>query len=105
MKILHPIPPANTRNPASGASAYSNISRAHFATPGRLLRLNYAIDMRYGVLHDIATKILGEKPIDVRLGHVNFIWQGDASAQAHRCLAPLDTATSPINVSGPATLG
>src|SRR5712672_2482728 len=71
-----------------------------FATPGRLLRLNYAIDMRYGVLHDIATKILQSKPIDVSLGHVNFIWQGDAAAQALRCLAHCDTPTSPINVSG-----
>ena len=56
--------------------------------------------MRYGVLHDIATKILQGKPIDVSLGHVNFIWQGDASAQALRCLAHCDTPTSPINVSG-----
>jgi nucleoside-diphosphate-sugar epimerase len=71
-----------------------------FATPGRLFRLNYAIDMRYGVLHDIATKVFLGQPIDVSLGHVNFIWQGDAAAQALRCLAYCDTPTSPINVSG-----
>ena len=58
------------------------------------------LDMRYGVLHDIATKITAGNPIDVSLGHVNFIWQGDASAQALRCLAHCDTPTSPINVSG-----
>ena len=56
--------------------------------------------MRYGVLHDIASKVKAGVPIDVSLGHVNFIWQGDASAQALRCLAHCDTPTSPINVSG-----
>ena len=71
-----------------------------FGTPGRLFRLNYAIDLRYGVLHDIASKILQGKPIDVTVSHVNVIWQGDAAAQALRCLAHCDTPASPINVSG-----
>jgi len=71
-----------------------------YSTPGKLFRLNYAIVMRYGVLHDIATKVLQGKPIDVSLGHVNFIWQGDASAQALRCLAHCEVPASPINVSG-----
>ena len=76
-----------------------------FRHPGRLFRLNYAIDMRYGVLHDIASKVSRGKPIDVSLGHVNFIWQGDAAAQALRCLAHCDPPTSPINVSGHEILG
>jgi nucleoside-diphosphate-sugar epimerase len=97
---LPPDPPGEYAQSCVGRERMFEYFSRKFATPGRLFRLNYAIDMRYGVLHDIATKILGGKPIDVSLGHVNFIWQGDASAQALRCLAHCDTPTSPINVSG-----
>ena len=95
-----PNPPGEYAQSCVGRERMFEYFSRKFATPGRLFRLNYAIDMRYGVLHDIATKILGRKPIDVSLGHVNFIWQGDAAAQALRCLAHCDTPTSPINVSG-----
>jgi hypothetical protein len=97
---MAPNPPGEYAQSCVGRERmFEYFSRKH-ATPGRLFRLNYAIDMRYGVLHDIASKVLSGKPIDVSLGHVNFIWQGDASAQALRCLAHCDTPTSPINVSG-----
>ena len=100
MKIVAPNPPGEYAQSCVGRERMFEYFSRQFATPGRLFRLNYAIDMRYGVLHDIATKILQAKPIDVSLGHVNFIWQGDAAAQALRCLAHCDTPTSPINVSG-----
>jgi hypothetical protein len=99
-EILAPNPPGEYAQSCVGRERMFEYFSRKFSTPGRLFRLNYAIDMRYGVLHDIATKILTGKPIDVSLGHVNFIWQGDASAQALRCLAHCDTPTSPINVSG-----
>jgi nucleoside-diphosphate-sugar epimerase len=97
---IAPNPPGEYAQSCVGRERMFEYFSRKFTTPGRLFRLNYAIDMRYGVLHDIATKILQFKPIDVNLGHVNFIWQGDASAQALRCLAHCDTPTSPINVSG-----
>ena len=99
-EAMAPNPPGEYAQSCVGRERmFEYFSKKH-STPGRLFRPNYAIDMRYGVLHDIASKVLQGEPIDVNLGHVDFIWQGDASAQALRCLAHCDTPTSPINVSG-----
>lgn len=76
----------------------------HDATPVAIVRLNYAVDLRYGVLVDIATRVRDGEPIDLTMGYVNTIWQGDASAIA---LEALRHATSPpyvVNVTGPERL-
>jgi hypothetical protein len=95
-----PNPPGEYAQSCVGRERMFEYFSQMYATPGRLFRLNYAIDMRYGVLHDIASKVWHGNAIDVSLGHVNFIWQGDASAQALRCLAHCTMPASPLNVSG-----
>lgn len=79
---------------------FSYFSRKH-GTAGRLIRLNYAIDMRYGVLHDIATWVKTGTPIPIGTAFASVIWQGDASAQILGALAHATTPTSPLNVGGP----
>ncbi len=74
------------------------------ATPAVLLRLNYACELRYGVLVDLAQKVWAEQLIDLAMGYLNCIWQGDANAIA---LESFELAASPaavLNLAGPEQL-
>jgi nucleoside-diphosphate-sugar epimerase len=80
-----------------------HVSRTH-GTPIAIIRLNYAVDLRYGVLVDIAHQIIAGQPVRVEMGYVNVIWQGDANAQAIRALPLAASPPIAINVTGPERL-
>lgn len=73
-------------------------------TPLCLFRLNYAVEMRYGVLHDIARRIWRNQPVDTTVSHFNLIWQGDANAMALRALETCRVPATVLNVTGPETV-
>lgn len=73
-------------------------------TPVTLIRLNYAVEMRYGVLVDIASKVFNGQPVDVSMGYVNVIWQGDANALILRSFRLCDCPPKSINLTGPETI-
>lgn len=79
---------------------FQYFSKKH-KTPGRIIRLSYSIDMRYGVLQEIANWVLKDQEIDLTTGHVNVIWQGDANSQILRCLRHCEVPSAPINITGP----
>ena len=71
-----------------------------------IMRLNYAIDLQYGVLHDIAQSILNEKPINLAaMPSFNCIWQKDANEAAIRLLLHTSPEMNIVNVTGPETAG
>jgi len=69
-----------------------------------LLRLNYAIDLRYGVLLDLGQKVFARKPVSLAMGSVNVIWQGDANSVVLRALAMAASPPFVLNVTGPEIL-
>ena len=73
-------------------------------TPAMFLRLNYAIDLRYGVLLDIGQRVFERRPVDVSMGHVNVIWQGEANSIALRTFALCQSPPAVLNVTGPETV-
>lgn len=69
-----------------------------------LIRLNYAVEGRYGVLLDIASRVYHGEPISIEMGFVNLIWQGDANSYTLRALEYCKSPAEVLNVTGPEIL-
>lgn len=78
---------------------FDHFSRT-LGTSVSLLRLNYATELRYGVLVDLAQQVFAGSPIDVTMGHVNVIWQRDANAMALNSLGHTSTPPRILNIAG-----
>jgi nucleoside-diphosphate-sugar epimerase len=75
-----------------------------YNTPVSLIRLNYSVEMRYGVLVDIALKVKNNIPVDLSMGYFNVIWQGDANDVVLRSLEYCASPSRIINITGPEIL-
>jgi len=82
---------------------FEHFSRT-LAIPTALLRLNYACELRYGVLVDLARKIWASQPVDLGMGWFNCLWQGDANAQTLQALALTTSPPFVLNLTGPEPL-
>ncbi|BDC53054.1 epimerase [Bryobacterales bacterium F-183] len=103
----------DTKPAPIGEYAWSALARervfeyfaAERATPVAILRLNYAVEQRYGTLVDIASKVLAGEPIDLTMGYFNCIWQGDANSICLRAFSICSTPQARIlNMTGLETL-
>ena len=87
-----------------GRERVLELSAEQYGTRVAIVRLNYAIDLRYGVLVDIALRVHGDDAVPLGMGFVNVIWQGDANRIVLECLPHASSPTFVLNVTGPDVL-
>ena len=75
-----------------------------YKTDVTLIRLNYSVEMRYGVLVDIALKVKNKQPVDLAMGYFNVIWQGDMNNLVLRSLEQTKSPAAVLNITGPEVL-
>jgi nucleoside-diphosphate-sugar epimerase len=104
---IEATPPAPAGEYAQSVLARERIFEyfsSRYGTRVALLRLNYAIDVRYGVLLDIGQKVFARQPVSLVMGAVNVIWQGDANSVVLRSLGLAAAPPFILNVTGPGML-
>ncbi|MFT3702110.1 MAG: NAD(P)-dependent oxidoreductase [Agriterribacter sp.] len=103
-ETLTPEPLGEYAQSCLGRERIFQYHASKYNTPVLIYRLNYANDVTYGVLLEIAKSVRDEKPIDVKMGNVNVIWQADANEIAIRALHHCATPAKILNVTGPEIL-
>jgi nucleoside-diphosphate-sugar epimerase len=99
-----PAPEGEYAQSCLGRERMFGYASAEYGTEVALIRLNYANDLRYGVVVDVAKKVLDGEPVDVSMGWVNVIWQGDANRAIVRSFRHAAAPPFVVNVSGPETV-
>jgi nucleoside-diphosphate-sugar epimerase len=89
---------------ALGRERMFEYGSARWGTPVTILRLNYAVELRYGVLVDIGRAVFERRPVDLCMPRVNVIWQRDANAWCLRSFAHCASPPFVLNITGPETL-
>lgn len=100
----HPEPVGEYAQSCLGRERMFEYGSKRNNTPVALIRLNYSVELRYGVLVDIAQKVKNNQPVDLTMGFFNVIWQGDANDAVLRSISHAASPAWIINITGEETL-
>lgn len=100
LETENPVPMGEYAQSCLGRERMFEYGSKRYGTPVALIRLNYAVETRYGVLVDIARKVKNKQPIDLTMGHFNAIWQGDANDVVLRSLGHVESPAWILNITG-----
>ncbi len=101
---IKPVPVGEYAQSVLARERMFEYAAQEYGTNVFMYRLNYAVDLRYGVLYDIASSIMEDEPISITTPSFNCIWQGDANEIAIRALLHADSPAVKMNVTGPETV-
>lgn len=99
-----PVPTGEYAQSCLGRERMFEFGSKKHKTEVCLIRLNYSVELRYGVLVDIATKVKNKEPIDLSMGYFNVIWQGDVNDVVLRSLGICESPAKILNITGEETL-
>lgn len=95
-----PVPVGEYAQSCLGRERMFEYGSKQHHTKACLIRLNYSVELRYGVLVDIALKVKNQEPIDLSMGHFNVIWQGDVNDAVLRSLEICESPAKILNITG-----